>query len=91
MLAGGDILAAPARFVFEEPTADALLAAIGQATSIYREPLVWRAIQRQAMRQDFGWRGSSERYLEIYAELVGAGATSARSLEDEIEFLPTGT
>jgi starch synthase len=81
----------PTGFVFEEATPEALLQAIDQATRTYREPLVWRAMQRHAMRQDFGWRGSAERYLEIYAELVGAGATSARSLEEEIEFLPTGT
>jgi starch synthase len=81
----------PTGFVFEEATPEALLQAIGQATRTYREPLVWRAMQRHAMRQDFGWRGSAERYLEIYVELVGARATSARSLGDEIEFLATGT
>lgn len=84
----------PTGFMFEEPTADALGKAVENASRLYREPDVWRAMQKQAMRQDFGWRRSAERYLDLYSDCVAAENGTAAAVpheEAEAELLPTGT
>jgi starch synthase len=55
--------------VFDEPTAPALVAAVERALALYRQPTIWRAIQRTGMRQDFSWRHSAAEYLKLYDEL----------------------
>lgn len=68
-------------FVFEEPTADAMMACIDRALTLYGQPLSWRRIRYHAMNRDFGWMASAEQYLTVYGELAG-GPT----LEEEIVF-----
>jgi starch synthase len=53
-------------FVFDSPTADALLASVRRALQTYREPAVWRRLQRNGMARDFRWDESARRYLEVY-------------------------
>lgn len=57
-------------FVFYEPSASALLAAVERAASAWRDDAVWRALQRNGMAKDFGWNASARRYAEIYARLA---------------------
>jgi starch synthase len=57
-------------FVFREPSAAALLAAVERAAGAWREPATWRALQRNGMARDFGWGASARRYAEIYATLA---------------------
>ena len=61
-------------FVFEEYTAEALLAALDRALEAYRDPDRWRSIQRAGMRRDFSWTRSAERYLELYREALAGKA-----------------
>jgi len=61
-------------FVFEEATADALLAALRRALACYRErPGTWRRLVLNAMAQDFGWRRSARAYLALYRRALGRG------------------
>jgi starch synthase len=53
-------------FTFEEATAASMVEALDRALSIYRQPVLWRKVQRTAMTRDFGWEQSARRYLEIY-------------------------
>ncbi len=57
-------------FVFQEPSAAALLAAIGRAGDAWRDGATWRALQRNGMAKDFSWSASAHRYAEIYAGLA---------------------
>lgn len=57
-------------FAFRQPTGDAMLACLDRALALYRQPLAWRKVQRQAMRQDFGWQASAERYAALYRYLA---------------------
>ncbi|EIM94570.1 glycogen synthase [Paraburkholderia hospita] len=57
-------------FVFERFEPEALTAAIRRAFALYARRTDWKATQRRAMRQDFGWGASAERYLALYRELV---------------------
>ncbi len=58
-------------FVFDEPTADDLIVALNRALSLYREPLIWRRLQLQAMAQDFSWTASAAQYTALYSATSG--------------------
>ena len=57
-------------FMFDVPTGEGLAAAIECALDHYRQPAAWRAMQSRAMRQDFRWMRSAQRYQALYGELV---------------------
>lgn len=57
-------------FVFHEPSAQALLAAVQRAAGAWRDNATWRALQRNGMARDFGWETSARRYAAIYARLA---------------------
>jgi len=57
-------------FLFREPTAAALLAAVERAIALYRGRRGWRILQRNAMARDFGWAGAARHYARIYARLA---------------------
>ena len=57
-------------FVFQEPSAAALLAAVERAARTWRDGATWRALQRNGMARDFGWDASARRYAGIYARLA---------------------
>jgi starch synthase len=67
-------------FTFQEPTVAALAECLERAVGLYRQGLLWRKIQREAMRQDFGWHRSATRYLAVYQSLTG-GVPEEPSLE----------
>ncbi len=58
-------------FVFDEPSAEALVAAVDRAVALFERPKLWRALMRAGMKQDFSWQRSAERYLQLYEELLG--------------------
>src|SRR2546422_2135 len=65
-------------FGFAEPTARALLEAATRALAAYREPALWRHLQRNAMAQDFSWPASAREYVALYrkaAKAAGRGPT----------------
>jgi len=53
-------------FCFREPTGQALLAALDRALAHFGDTSAWRQMVRRAMSQDFSWRQSARRYLEVY-------------------------
>jgi starch synthase len=57
-------------FLFGAPTADALAAAIERAVAAFRDTATWRALQRNGMARDFGWKTSAERYAALYRSLA---------------------
>lgn len=59
-------------FVFEEPRAEALVAAVRAALEVFAERETWQRLIQNAMAQDFSWRRSAERYLDLYRQLVAA-------------------
>jgi starch synthase len=69
-------------FVFDPLTAGELLGALERAAAAYRSPAAWRAIQGNAMAQDFSWADSARRYEELYeAALAKAGADLGRAAQ----------
>jgi starch synthase len=54
-------------FLFGAPDAASLIGCVARAAARYERRASWLAPQQQAMRRDFGWERSAQRYLEIYA------------------------
>ena len=57
-------------FVFDEPSAAALLAAIERALGLYAQPQAWQRLQRTGMAAEFGWEGVAARYVGLYGAAI---------------------
>lgn len=57
-------------FVFGDMSADTLAWTMRRALETYLDPVQWRRLVGNAMRKDFGWETSAERYRELYRGLV---------------------
>jgi starch synthase len=53
-------------FKFSEYTAGALIAAVRRALDVYRKPMVWRRMQKNAMQKDYSWDVSAREYVKVY-------------------------
>ncbi|MDE2404791.1 MAG: glycogen synthase GlgA [Sphingomonadales bacterium] len=51
-----------------------LARAISRTVALYRQPDVWRRLQRAGMAADFSWKASGAAYAALYRELVGVPA-----------------
>lgn len=58
-------------FVFDKATKEDLEATIARALALYREPLIWRRLQLQAMAQEFSWNASATQYAALYSAASG--------------------
>lgn len=58
--------------VFRSATAEALLAAVQRALSLYRDPEAMRAVRTAAMKEDFSWEKSAQAYVNLYREAIAA-------------------
>ena len=56
-------------FHFSPVQADMLAATILRALSIWRQPDVWRRLQRNAMAMDVSWAGPAKQYAALYRAL----------------------
>jgi starch synthase len=61
-------------FVFEEPSVEALAAAIRRAIDLHRDPRAWRTLQHRAARKDFSWDKSAKAYAAVYRRTMRARA-----------------
>jgi starch synthase len=58
-------------FHFEHASALDIQSALRRVVGVYRdEPKRWTSMQRNAMKQDFGWRGSAKKYIQLYQDLL---------------------
>ncbi len=55
---------------FDGVTHETLASAISRAASLYRQPEVWRIIQKNGMACDFSWGASGKAYAALYARLI---------------------
>lgn len=59
-------------FSFRNPSGEELKNCVHTALTVYREqPDAWAGLQRQAMAQDFSWKRSAKKYLDIYRTILG--------------------
>ena len=57
-------------FLFTDYTPEAFLKAIHTALNAFTNKDLWRRIMEHAMTQDFSWKVSARKYLELYKSLV---------------------
>ncbi len=61
--------------VFDRADSSVLLEAVKRATLLYgQQNGYWKPLQQQGMRQDFSWKRSAERYLELYEQTLSEKA-----------------
>jgi starch synthase len=56
-------------FVFTEPSAEKLFAAVQRALTTYQHPDRWKRLQLNAMEKNFSWDVSAKEYKAIYDQL----------------------
>jgi starch synthase len=57
-------------FTFTDYTTEALLDAVRRALAVFRQPGVWRGMQRRAMELDHSWDASARDYVKVYRALA---------------------
>ena len=53
-------------FVFQDPSPQALQAALERALAVFETPKLWMKLIKTGMRGDYGWRRSAASYLKAY-------------------------
>jgi starch synthase len=71
-------------FHFSPVGTDMLVAAIGRALSVWREPDLWRRLQRNAMQTEVGWRLPARHYASLYRELVARQQHSTDAMNRQV-------
>jgi starch synthase len=56
-------------FVFEEPTLEALAAALQRACQAFRDKDLWRNLALTGMKQDWSWERRAQEYVRLYQEI----------------------
>lgn len=64
-------------FGFDPATPEAVALTLARALSVFRQPGLWRQMQRAAMAQDFGWGRSARAYLAVYDRAAARAAAPA--------------
>lgn len=59
-------------FVFNELTQEELRRAIERALAAWRDRRLWRALQKNGMSRDFGWKVSARRYCLLYRSMINS-------------------
>ncbi len=57
-------------FVFEEYSANAMLAAVQNALKTYGDEKTWRKLQKRAMKADFSWNTAAENTVKVYQKIL---------------------
>jgi len=68
------ILADETGFLVSSPTAARLASAIKRALTILADAVHWRQLQEAGMSQDFSWRVSATKYVDLYQRLLAQTA-----------------
>ena len=59
-------------FSFDEYSAEKLADAVKRAVKLFGEKATWKALVKRGMEQDFSWKASAQRYIELYHQMNGA-------------------
>ena len=59
-------------FTFDEPSPEALAAAIRRAMAAFNHRRAWRGLQRRAARKDFAWDRPARHYAAVYRRALRA-------------------
>lgn len=57
-------------FLFQKASSTAMARALRRALKVFPDKRRWTALQKRGMKQDFSWKNSAVKYLDIYASLL---------------------
>jgi starch synthase len=57
-------------FVFDEPSAEALLSALQRAAAAWHDKALWRRLQKHGMARDSSWREAATHYVDLYQRVL---------------------
>lgn len=57
-------------FKFYDYSPEALLESIQKAVQVWQDKELWRELMRNAMSQDFSWRASALKYIDLYRKTI---------------------
>ena len=57
-------------FCFDDESSEALMSAIKRGLNVYYDKVSWRWLVLNAMKKDFSWTHSAEKYLGLYREAI---------------------
>ena len=57
-------------YLFDDPSPDALCAALRDAASLYADKVAWNRAVKRAMVKDFSWEKSASAYTTLYKSLT---------------------
>lgn len=57
-------------FVFEKYSLSEFMTSVEMAIKTYHQKDVWRRLQKNAMKKDFSWKKSAQKYLDLYKKLL---------------------
>jgi len=57
-------------FVFEKFSSHALFGAIVRALETYKYEKIWQELMKRAMKADFSWEASAQKYLDLYRKTL---------------------
>ncbi len=58
-------------FTFTNYNAHDMLYTLRRALYFYNRDSVWKKVVKRAMRQDFSWKNSAQKYVNLYSQLIG--------------------
>ncbi|RPJ22904.1 MAG: hypothetical protein EHM35_17790 [Planctomycetaceae bacterium] len=64
-------------FKFEAYDADALLATLQRALTLYRDRAAWERLMGRGMQTNFSWAKSAQAYSDLYAKILAKRRGSA--------------
>lgn len=65
--------------MFSPPNQTMLEGAIRRTARLYRQPKVWRTLQRNGMSTDVSWAAPAREYAALYRELIPSGSAPKRA------------
>jgi starch synthase len=65
-------------FVFDDYSPQALRDAVARALRAFRDPALWRRLQRAGMSADFSWQAVARRYRQLYERTVDVWRRASR-------------
>ena len=57
-------------FLFDDPSADALFAAVSRAMGVYADRARWAQLRERVMTLDHSWAGPAGEYLDVYRQAM---------------------
>ncbi|MGH7452959.1 MAG: glycogen synthase GlgA [bacterium] len=57
-------------FVFKKYDTDDMLKAVERAIKVFQDKKRWAKLMKNAMKQDYSWEATAEKYTKLYARLV---------------------